>query len=158
MLDFDFSKIDFIGQTDNGYVIKWSDGLITWVPANGGSGNDRGAIEAFTAEGLTFAQPLGIRVDGLTVHLDAGLYWSGSQTNEVLTADSFTFTSPETDTAIAVDVIKNDQGVIELQVYEWDPDTEVKADPDPADTVILADVVRGVLTAGAENLDNLEDE
>ena len=151
-------NVDFVGFTDDGYIIRRTDGSTSWVPASDGAGRDREVITAYLENDLPIASLLKVRTDGLTVHLDAGLYWHGNQAIDVTTSDSYTFTSPISDTSIAIDVIKNEQNTIELQVYEWNPVSEVKADPDPTDTVILADVIRGVLIAGVNNLESLEEE
>ncbi|MBW2619130.1 MAG: hypothetical protein JRC92_09670 [Deltaproteobacteria bacterium] len=113
-------------------------------------------IEPDGAGGYTISQDQMLKTAGLAATLTKG--WFGGC--KVMAAnDVHTFSSPGTDTAIALDVVKDDvTGAIELQPYTWDPATESKADPPAGVTVIQADLLRGVLPAGASSLDQLEEE
>ena len=79
----------------------------------------------------------------------------------VVEADSYTFSAPASDTALALDVALDPQGSVQLQPYQWDPQAEppeTKGDLPLGWTLVEADVLRGVLPAGAGSLDELGKE
>ena len=113
-------------------------------------------VEVDGQGGYTVSQDQMLKATGLAATLSKG--WFGGC--KVMAAnDVHTFSSPGADTGIALDVVEDDAtGAIELQPYTWDPAAETKADPPTGATVIQADLLRGVLPAGASSLDQLEEE
>ncbi|MBW1712948.1 MAG: hypothetical protein JRJ59_07360, partial [Deltaproteobacteria bacterium] len=97
-----------------------------------------------------------LTTDGLTATLSRG--WFGGC--KILSDDDcHTFDSPQQETAIALHVVEETaSGQISLQPYVWDPQTEVKGDSPAGCLVLQADLLRGVLPAGATSLDDLEEE
>lgn len=136
-----------------GSVEDWTGRMIEIEPQEG---KVIRLIEADGQGGYTVSQDQMLKTTGLAATLSKG--WFGGC--KVMAAnDVHTFSSPGADTGIALDIIEDDTtGAIELQPYTWDPATETKADPPAGVTVIQADLLRGVLPAGASSLDQLEEE
>lgn|GEM_PF-5733319 len=114
-------------------------------------------IERLTSgqPGFTAHQAALLSIEGLSAVLSRG-WFPGCR---IMTQDdSYDISSLDQDQGVALDVVEDGGGLIQLQPYTWDPDTESKADL-PADlTLILADLLRGVLPAGAQSLDALREE
>ena len=97
-----------------------------------------------------------LAIDGLMAALSRGWF----PDCQVMTADDgHTFAAPAADVGLALDVVQDDAtGEVQLQPYEWDPETETKADPPAGFTVLMSDLLRGVLPDGAVSLDELQEE
>jgi hypothetical protein len=104
---------------------------------------------AYPAAPLTLA--------GLRVTLGLGHVW-GERHAEATAEDSLTFAAPAADQGIALDVVQDEAGLVQLQPYAWDPATETKGALPEGLTLIQADVLRGILPAGASSLNQLEEE
>ncbi len=112
-------------------------------------------IEPDGQGGYTISYGNMIEIDGLTATLTRG-WVSGAKVTE---GDAHVFDSPAQDTAIALDVVEDDAtGEIVLQPYTWNPDAETKADPPEGYFVLWADILRGILPAGASSLNQLQEE
>jgi len=143
------TAVSFLG----GMVEDWTGRSVEYTPQEG---KVIRLIETDGQGGYTVHQDQLFKTIELAATVTTG--WFGGC--KVMPADDvYAFGSPATDTAIALDVVEDDAtGAIELQPYTWDPAAEIKADPPAGVTVIQADILRGVLPAGASSLDQLEEE
>jgi len=105
--------------------------------------------------GFTAHQAPLLSIDGLSAVLSRG-WFPGCRI--MAQDDSYEFSSPAQDQGIALDVVEDGSGLIQFQPYTWDPDTETKGDLPAGLALILADLLRGILPAGAQSLTELQGE
>ncbi len=97
---------------------------------------------------------------GLTATLGEGHFF-GEVHAQAAEEDSYTFDTPGSDTAVALDVALDARGKVQLQPYQWDPEAQppqTKGDLPQGWTLVEGDVLRGVLPAGAASLAELREE
>ena len=105
-------------------------------------------IESDGAGGYTVSQDRLFAVNGLSITLSRGWFKNCS----IMGTDDFhTFSNSDAAQSIAVDVIQDDEtGEVELQPYVWDhlaDPPEIKNSPPEGVTVLIEDLIRGVLPA-----------
>ena len=104
--------------------------------------------------------PSPLTLTGLTAFLGTGHVF-GDIHAEVTEEDSYTFAQPETEVAIALDLVQDQEGLVQLQPYQWNPQAdpaETKGNPPSGVTVVKVDLVRGILPVGAGSLAELVEE
>ncbi len=137
----------------------------TFEEIQAGSGIDPGNPD-WVIDGalvLTSTYPAAeVSTAGLTATLSTGHLWTDSGHFENTAEDAHTFEAPAADTAVALDVVVEDAtGAILLAYYTWNhlaEPPETKGDPPAGHTVLISDVLRGILPAGATSLDQLTPE
>lgn len=99
--------------------------------------------------------PAKLSMAALTATLEAGYLIIDGQP-VIIAADPYTFGFPVDDLGVALDVVRDDQDEIGLYVYTWDPGSEEKPDLPAGFELIRADVLRGILPAGAADLAEIQ--
>ncbi len=136
-----------------GSVADWTGKETDYTPE---AGKIIRLIEADGQGGYTVHQDELIKTSGMMATLSKG--WFGGCVI-MPEDDSHEFASSASERSLALDVVRDDTtGIIELQPYTWDhlaDPPQVKSSPPAGVTVLKEDILRGILPAGADSLDQL---